>query len=105
MPRLRDRSVLRHLGKIVSPLNGAYLFPSGIVSIYRYTKLLLDLYLSSGHDFTRSRQKDYRHVSPVDGAKPTIPALGGWAWRRAGVPGLPAVSATRHCRQSKRVAE
>src|ERR1700730_18065276 len=33
------------------------------------------------------------------------PALGGSAWRRAGAPGLPAVSATRRCRQSKRVAE
>src|SRR6266852_6226978 len=33
------------------------------------------------------------------------PALGGWAERRAGVPGLPAVSATRRRRQSKRVAE
>src|SRR5260370_19934329 len=33
------------------------------------------------------------------------PALGGWAGRRAGVRGLPAVSATRRCRQSKRVAE
>src|SRR6266852_1188112 len=33
------------------------------------------------------------------------PALGGWAERRAGVPGLPAVPAIRRCRQSKRVAE
>src|SRR5260370_4189917 len=53
-----------------------------------------------------ARKKDYRHVSPVDDSKPTIsPALGGWAGRRAGVPGLPAVSATRRCRQSKRLAE
>src|ERR1700730_12301387 len=52
-----------------------------------------------------ARQKDYRPVSPVDGSKPTIPAPGGSAWRRAGAPGLPAVSATRRCRQSKRVAE
>src|SRR5260370_41975426 len=34
-----------------------------------------------------------------------IPALGGWAERRAGVPGLPAVPAIRRRRQSKRVAE
>src|SRR5258708_12120098 len=53
-----------------------------------------------------ARQKDCRHVSPFDGSKPTrSPALGGWAGRRIGVPGLPAVSATRRCRQSKRVAE
>src|SRR5580704_10236620 len=53
-----------------------------------------------------ARQKDYRHVSPFNGSKPTrSPALGGWAGRRAGVPGLPAVSATRRCRQSKRLAE
>jgi hypothetical protein len=52
------------------------------------------------------RQKVYRQVSPFDGSKPTrSPAPGGWAGRRAGVPGLPAVSATRRCRQSKRLAE
>ena len=56
--------------------------------------------------FPVARQKDCRHVSPVDGSKPKrSPALGGWAGRRAGVPGLPAVPATRRCRQSKRVAE
>jgi hypothetical protein len=33
------------------------------------------------------------------------PALGGWAGRRAGGRGLPAVSPTRRCRRSKRVAE
>src|ERR1700694_2812938 len=56
--------------------------------------------------FPVARQKDYCPVSPVDGSKPTrCPALGGWAGRGAGVPGLPAVSATRRCRQSKRVAE
>ena len=56
--------------------------------------------------FPLARQKDCRHVSPVDGSKPKrSPALGGWAGRRAGVPGRPAVSATRRRRQSKRVAE
>jgi hypothetical protein len=96
-------SVFRNLEKIVYPLNGAYLFPPGIVSIQRNTKLLLDLYLSSRYDVPGGRQKDYRPVSPFDGSKPTSPALGGWAGRRAG--GLPAVSPTRRCRRSKRVAE
>src|SRR5216684_3016729 len=62
MPRLRDRSVFRHLGKIVYPLHGAYLFPSGIVS--RHTKLLLDLCLSSRYDFPRS---------PAEGLPPCQP--------------------------------
>ena len=92
-------------GKSFTPLNGAYLFPSGIVSIKRDTNLVLDLYLSSRYGVPAARQKDYRPVSPFNGSKPTPPALGGWAGRRAGGRGLPAVSATRRCRQSKRVAE
>src|SRR5216683_2879432 len=67
---------------------------------------MLYLYLSSRYDFPRSPAEGLPPCQPrrwFEADDP--PALGGWAWRRAGVPGLPAVSATRRRRQSKRVAE
>src|SRR5216683_7268913 len=74
-----SRSVdFRHLGKpLTPPLNGAYLFRSALVSIYRHTNLLLDLYLSSRYGFLVARQRNYRHVSPLRWFE--IPSLGGWA--------------------------
>jgi hypothetical protein len=92
-PRLCDRSVFRSLRKIVCPLIGAYLFPSGIVSIQRDAKLLLDLYLSSRYDAPVARQKDYRHVSPFDDSKPTSPLSADGR----GV--VPAAADCQQCRQ------
>src|SRR5216683_5747795 len=65
---------------------------------------MLYLYLSSRYDFPRSPAEGLPPCQPrrwFEADDPPLLADG----RRADVPGLPAVSATRRCRQSKRVAE